>query len=94
MVDLEDHLGKGHRSLLSLGRITKLLPTSDGIVRTVEVLISGKLYLRPITKLILLEMGQEESARLPSQVLDENAPLTPVRPRREAAINVMLLGRS
>ena len=82
MVDLEDHLGRGHRSLLSLGRIHKLLPASDGIVRSVEVKTAGRAYIRPITKLIHLEMSQDEAVKLPTT---EIGPPTPVRPKREAA---------
>ena len=82
MVDLEDHLGRGHRSLLSLGRIHKLLPASDGIVRSVEVKTAGRAYIRPITKLIHLEMSQDEAVKLP---LKEIGLPTPVRPKREAA---------
>lgn len=37
MVDLDDHLGKGYRSLLSLGKVTQLFPSSDGVIRSVEV---------------------------------------------------------
>ena len=85
MVDLEDHLGKGHRSLLSMGKVTKLFPASDHIVRTVEVFVSGKYYVRPISKLVLLEL-EEPQEGLETTSLQEAVPASPPRKRREAAI--------
>ena len=89
MVDLEDHLDKGHRSLLTIGKVTQLHPSSDSIVRTVEVLVSGKLYVRPISKLVYLELDQPKEneptgASLPVDIAC--MPHSPPRKRRGAAI--------
>ncbi|XP_066958892.1 uncharacterized protein [Macrobrachium rosenbergii] len=85
MVDLEDHLGKGYRYLLSLGKVTQLFPSSDGVIRSVEVRVNNKLYMRSITKLVLLELPEREFDSVVTQEPD-SVPLTGTRPRRAAAI--------
>ena len=82
MVDLEDHIGKGHRSLLSMGKITKLLPTSDNVVRTVEVFVSGKYYVRPIAKLVHLELD-EPTEGLETTSLQKETIVTAFPPRKK-----------
>ena len=37
-----------------LGRVIKVYPGPDGLVRTVDLLINGKTYRRPICKLVHL----------------------------------------
>ncbi|XP_068236912.1 uncharacterized protein [Palaemon carinicauda] len=86
MVDLEDHLGKGYRSLLSLGKITQLFPSSDGVIRSVEVKVNNKLYMRSITKIVLLEVPEREFDSVETQEPD-SVPLNDARPRRAAAIH-------
>ncbi|XP_064087332.1 uncharacterized protein LOC135201985 [Macrobrachium nipponense] len=85
MVDLEDHLGKGYRSLLSLGKVTQLFPSSDGVIRSVEVRVNNKLYMRSITKLVLLELPEREFNSVVTQEPD-SVPLNGTRPRCAAAI--------
>ncbi|XP_064082904.1 uncharacterized protein LOC135198861 [Macrobrachium nipponense] len=85
MVDLEDHLGKGYRSLLSLGKVTQLFPSSDGVIRSVEVRVNNKLYMRSITKLVLLELPERKFECVVTQEPD-SVPLNGTRPRRAAAI--------
>ena len=41
-----------------LGRITELLPSKDGLVRSVKVLFAGKEKIRPINKLCVLEQSE------------------------------------
>ena len=40
-----------------LARISKIFPSKDGIVRSVEVTTKSSKYLRPITKLIKLDVN-------------------------------------
>ncbi|KAI7802687.1 hypothetical protein IRJ41_017135, partial [Triplophysa rosa] len=42
------------RAQWPIGKVCKTLPGSDGRVRTVEVVIEGRTYLRPVTRLIQL----------------------------------------
>jgi transposase InsO family protein len=42
------------RAQWPIGRVRKTLPGSDGCVRTVEVVIDGKAYIRPVARLIQL----------------------------------------
>lgn len=42
------------RGLWPIGKINRLIPSEDGRIRTVEVSIKGKLYIRPVAKLIPL----------------------------------------
>ncbi|KAI5614831.1 hypothetical protein C0J50_10985, partial [Silurus asotus] len=42
------------RAQWPIGKIQKTLPSSDGRVRTAEVVIDGKVYLRPVARLIQL----------------------------------------
>ncbi|XP_067306912.1 uncharacterized protein [Pseudorasbora parva] len=42
------------RAQWPIGRVQKTLPGSDGCVRTAEVVIDGKTYLRPVARLIKL----------------------------------------
>ena len=90
MVDLEDHLEKGYRSLLSLGKITKLFPTSDNIIRSVEVNVNGHLYMRPLNKFIKLELHDDCIHDQGQPQVIEADPIPPVpthvRPRRAAAV--------
>ena len=37
-----------------LGRVRRTYPSTDGLVRSVDVLLGGKLLRRPITKLVLI----------------------------------------
>ena len=39
-----------------IGRIQKVYPGPDGLIRTVDVLIKGKVYRRPIVKLCKLPL--------------------------------------
>ena len=55
LVDLD-----GHRNLWPMGRVTKLYTGKDNKVRSVQVLIRGKLYDKPLSKLVHLELGRKE----------------------------------
>ncbi|XP_068240405.1 uncharacterized protein [Palaemon carinicauda] len=85
MVDLEDHLGKGYRSLLSLGRVTQRFPSSDGVITSVEVRVNDILYMISITKLVLLELPEMDFDSVLTPEPD-SVPLNGARPRRAAAI--------
>ena len=39
----------------NLGRISKVMPSSDGVVRVVEIRTKSGLYTRPVVKLYRLE---------------------------------------
>ena len=50
VMEIDDDLPRGIWRLL---RVTKVLPSADGLVRSVEVVNSiGKIYQRPISRLI------------------------------------------
>lgn len=42
------------RGLWPMGTVTKILPSPDGRIRVVEVLIEGKRYIRPVSRLVVL----------------------------------------
>ena len=48
------------RNVWRLARISKLLTSTDDLVRKVEVFTGGKYYDRPVTKLIFLLSVDEE----------------------------------
>ncbi len=49
---VDPHLPRG---LWPIGTVTKILPSPDGRIRVVEVLIEGKYYMRPISRLVVLD---------------------------------------
>lgn len=54
------------RALWPVGRITRIIPSDDGKVRTAEVDIKGNLYTRPVAKLIELpKMPDDEDTSAP-----------------------------
>lgn len=48
------------RALWPVGRVSKTLPGADGRIRTAEVTIGGKTYLRPVARLIKLPAIPDE----------------------------------
>ena len=71
-----------------LGRITKVFPDADQIVRHVEVLSQGHTSIRTLDKLYALELAAEpELSELPviDSVGTPEANFRPSRPRRKAA---------
>ena len=42
-----------------LGRVTSVRRSVDGLVRSVSLLARGKIYKRPVAKLVVLVEGQE-----------------------------------
>ena len=80
------------KSIWHLGKIVKLIPSNDSLVREVEVLSRGTVSRRTVEKLIPLElnvnvefdnMNNETSVATDPVLEDESDTL--VRPRREAA---------
>ena len=72
------------RNRWPLGRITKIFPDSDHIVRQVEVLSQGHTSLRTLDKLHALELAAEpEGHELRED--SENAEVRLMRPKRQAA---------
>nr|XP_055076729.1 uncharacterized protein LOC129455971 [Misgurnus anguillicaudatus] len=49
------------RACWPIGQVTKVYPSADGYVRTVEVMINKKLYIRPVAKLIVLKEIPDEA---------------------------------
>lgn len=49
---VDPHLPRG---LWPIGTVTKILPSPDGRIRVVEVLIEGKYYMRPVSRLVVLD---------------------------------------
>ena len=47
------------RSQWALGRVERMLPGADGLVRNVEVQAKGATLKRPVTKLCLLGVNDE-----------------------------------
>ena len=66
-----------------LGRITKIFPDPDGIVRTVEVFFQNHTSLRTLDKLYPLELSAFPEVSQASPVEDDVVPL--IRPTRESA---------
>lgn len=42
------------RASWPIGRVVRLLPSQDGRVRVAEIVINGKMYVRPVAKFIQL----------------------------------------
>ena len=53
VVIMEDNAQRDH---WPLGRILQTLPGKDGVVRTTQVKSKGTICVRPVVKLILLEL--------------------------------------
>ena len=66
LVNLENN----HKFLWPLGKITRLICGRDNTVRSVEVLVHGKLYERSVTKIVPLEI----SSPVPSDELNNETP--------------------
>lgn len=49
------------RGLWPIGTVTKILPSSDGRIRVVEVIIDGKTYVRPVSRLVELSKFLDDS---------------------------------
>ena len=45
-----------------MGRVTKITPGLDGLVRSVEVKTTTSVFVRPVTKLCFLESSAEEES--------------------------------
>ncbi|MCG8431498.1 MAG: hypothetical protein MJA29_10040, partial [Candidatus Omnitrophica bacterium] len=61
---------KTPRGMWPLGRVTKTFPGPDGHVRTVEVVCRGKLYIRPISRLILIVAREKSMPDEDQKVVD------------------------
>lgn len=48
------------KALWPVGRVTKVIPSDDGQIRTAEVNIKGSTYTRPVAKLIPLPKMPED----------------------------------
>ena len=89
-------VSEGNRAKWPLGRVTKIHPDENGIVRTVEVLTRGNRLLKTVNKLIPLESSLdkdlEEEDPINSDASQEiedvptNCALTDNRPKRGAAV--------
>ena len=72
-----------------LGKVVKLIPSDDGIIRSVEVLSKGKLGVKTIDRLISLETDIMESSEISDDTLEESTidrMGSAERPHRQAAI--------
>lgn len=49
------------RALWLIGRVVRTFPGADGQVRSVEVQVKGRLYTRPVTRLITLPEIADEN---------------------------------
>ena len=58
--------GEFNRHHWPVGIIVKVFTGDDGLVRAVEVRIDGKVYSRPVAKLVLLMKKEEDSLPHPS----------------------------
>ena len=58
--------GEFNRHNWPVGIIVKVFPGDDGLVRAVVVRIDGKVYSRPVAKLVLLMKKEEDSLPRPS----------------------------
>lgn len=55
------------RGLRLVGTITKVFPGTDGVVRAAEVKVKDSIYVRPVTKLVVLpEMPEDLSGTPPN----------------------------
>ena len=87
LVNLEDL----PRAIWPLGKVTRIIPSKDDIVRTVEVLVGNKFYERSITKIVPLEISLSDvELEIPHFQVTESPqvnsfPPPPPRPRRKAA---------
>ena len=73
------------RNKWPLGRITKVFPDPDGIVRTVEVFFQNHVSLRTLGKLYPVELSAVPSTN-PAQIVSESSTVeTANRPLRPAA---------
>lgn len=74
------------RSDYPLGLVTQLIPGNDNIVRSVVLRTANTVYVRPISKLIPLEIHQEPVPEI-EPVVEPNPiaiPIVPHRPKRQA----------
>ena len=79
------------RDFWPLGKIINMIPGTDGIVRSVEVLSGGKVSVKTIEKLIPLEADLVDFTEASDDTLEECAPPesdteTEHRPQRRAAV--------
>lgn len=49
------------RGMWPIGKISRLIPSSDGQVRTAEVCLNGKSYIRPVARLVPLQTVSDSS---------------------------------
>lgn len=54
------------RALWPIGRVIKVYPGSDGRIRTAEVKVKDRVYLRPVSRLIRLLAVPDEDKALPN----------------------------
>ena len=81
------------KDLWHLGKIVKLIPSSDNLVREVQVLSRGTVSRRTVEKLIPLELNADiepDNVSLETSVdidplIEDDKPNSPIRPRRRAA---------
>ena len=53
-------LEEKHRGVWPLGKVIESRPSADGLTRTVKVLVNGSEYVRPIHKIIPLEIFEKD----------------------------------
>lgn len=54
------------RGQWKIGRVVKVMPGLDGLIRTAEVKINGRTYVRPIVRLIVLPEVKDEDELTPA----------------------------
>ena len=75
------------RSHYPLGLVLRLIPSTDNVTRSAVIRASGTEYVRPLCKLIPLELHHEVVPEVQPVPLPEpvDMPAAPPRPRRQAA---------
>ena len=56
MLVVDDNLPRGR---WNVGRVVKLFPGDDGVIRTVQVQTKQGTFMRPVVKLCLLEEAEQ-----------------------------------
>ena len=79
----------GPRTSWPLGKITKLFPDKDNIIRKVEVFSKGGKYLRTLDKLIPLELHISGEMGKTPDAQRRNQPLRQAQERAREAIKTL-----
>ncbi len=49
------------RAMWLIGKVTNVMPSADGHIRTAEVLIKGRTYTRPVSRMIVLPVIPDDA---------------------------------